>query len=515
MFQFQKKLPKQYALKICETNCVLNHFFPEKIECVINSEYFDYLLFLFSLGCYDIKEFTKKFRRVNARAIFDFLSGKNTLKELEPDDLKFLTKPYILDSYDDIVIPRSIYDYIKKHILQGIEGAENLLKSFESSDWPPEENSNNIDELEEDELLDISVELDYYEDENEDKNPYNNYIVHCPYWFDSSKWTSGLNKLDDQKKELIYNRLYSDANRIAIFTRYMFWRWEVLQDSVAERGETYYDDVSEFIKKQLVEIFDCLSKSIYYLGPLREEPKPLYPYSGNNDSFDLGRKGEYTANVLFLHGEKKNIFPLPNRKEDKKSEIKTIDAIKQWLAHIGIANDIKAELGSGITLKIKTPGSSKWDDLTNVGVGASQVIPIVVMCLTARKGTTLVFEQPELHLHPKMQTRLAEFFMAIADSGVQCIIETHSEHFINAMRLDIASDDLGKEKMLDKSIIYFVEKVQNATMFREIKINDLGIIPIWPKDFFDEGVNQTDRIILASSRKRAQKIHEDEEIDDE
>ncbi|MFP3091169.1 AAA family ATPase [Treponema sp. TIM-1] len=271
-------------------------------------------------------------------------------------------------------------------------------------------------------------------------------------------------------------------------------------------------DASYFIKNHLSEIFDCFSKSIYYLGPLREDPKPLYPYPSNNDSFDLGRKGEHTASVLFLHSKKKSDFPLPNQNKDK---VKTIDAIKQWLAYIGVADDIKAELDSGIALKIRTPGSSKWSNLTNVGVGVSQVIPIVVMCLTARKETTLVFEQPELHLHPKMQTRLAEFFMAIANSGVQCIIETHSEHFINAMRLNIAADDLGKEKMMDNSIIYFVEKIQNSSMFREVKINDLGIIPHWPKDFFDEGINQTDKIILASSKKRAKKIQEDEELDDE
>jgi predicted ATPase len=244
----------------------------------------------------------------------------------------------------------------------------------------------------------------------------------------------------------------------------------------------------------------------------------LYPYPGTNDSFDLGRKGEHTASVLFLHGEKEDRFPLPDWKGNQskeKEKIKTIDAIKQWLAYIGVAEDIKTELDSGIALKIKTPGSSKWSDLTNVGVGVSQVIPIVVMCLTARKGATLVFEQPELHLHPKMQTRLAEFFIAIACSGVQCIIETHSEHFINALRLNIASDDLGREKMLDTSIVYFVEKIQNSSLFREIKINDLGIIPQWPKDFFDEGINQTDKIILASAKKRAQKTIEDEELDDE
>jgi predicted ATPase len=225
---------------------------------------------------------------------------------------------------------------------------------------------------------------------------------------------------------------------------------------------------------------------------------------------------------LFLHGEEKvKDIPLPDQEETQNNNTGVVtikEAIRQWLAYIGIADDIQTEpVESGITLKIKTPGAAKWSDLTNVGVGVSQVIPIVVMCLIARKGTTLIFEQPELHLHPKMQTKLAEFFMAVANAGVQCIIETHSEHFINAMRYNIASAELGKEKMIDKSIIYFVEKApdSSASFFREIKINDLGIIPRWPRDFFDEGINQTDKIIQASSKKRALKLCEDEETDDE
>jgi predicted ATPase len=367
--------------------------------------------------------------------------------------------------------------------------------------------------LDEDEVLDIEVDPHYY-DGDDYESPVG-YIAYLGNYFDGFNWKYGLDELDTAKKELIYKRLYDDKNRIALFARYMFWRWEVDLESLSNPGEDPCDDVSDFIQNKLSYIFDLFSKSVYYLGPLREDPKALYPYPHNDDSFDLGRKGEHTAGVLFLHGEEENNFPLPDQKEGTV-KTKTIDAIKQWLSYIGVAGDIKAALtDSGITLKIQTPGSSKWSDLTNVGVGVSQVIPIVVMCLIANKGTTLIVEQPELHLHPKMQTKLAEFFMAVANSGVQCIIETHSEYFINAMRLNIASGDLGKEEMIDKSIIYFVEKIQNSSMFREIKINDLGIIPHWPKDFFDESINQTDKIILASSKKRAQKTPGDGEIDDE
>jgi predicted ATPase len=515
-FRFQKKLPKQYTLKTGGTNCVLNHFFPEEIKYKISKEYVDFLYILFFLGCYDAKEIAEKFGDKYLMSIKEDLIDNGNFWVLSSEIRKYLDKrraePFDFDDMD-IIIPPSIYEYIRDHILQKIEGVEGLLESFQYNDPDVFGDLQHADlyGLKEDELLDIDVYPDSYSDP---EYPFH-YVADPGYRFDGFRWKYELDKLEDQKKELIYKRLYANTNRIAIFARYMFWRWEVNLQSFSNPGSPD-DDASEFVKNHLSKIFDAFSKGICYLGPLREDPKPFYPYPGNSDSFDLGRKGEHTAGVLFLHGEKENNLPLPNRKEDEEEHtVKTIEAIKQWLSYIGVAEDIKTKLNSGIVLKIKTPGSSKWSDLTNVGVGVSQVIPIVVMCLTARKGNTLVFEQPELHLHPKMQTRLAEFFMAIANSGVQCIIETHSEYFINAMRLNIASDDLGKEKMLDNSIIYFVEKIQNSSIFREIKINDLGIIPHWPKDFFDEGIDQTDKIILASSKKRSQKFNDDEESDDE
>src|SRR5580698_5246676 len=89
----------------------------------------------------------------------------------------------------------------------------------------------------------------------------------------------------------------------------------------------------------------------------------------------------------------------------------------------------------GHELKVTTHGVERPHDLTNVGVGVSQVLPIVVMCLLAPVDSTMILEQPELHLHPAVQARLADFFLSIAKAGKQCIVETHSEYLINRLRL--------------------------------------------------------------------------------
>jgi hypothetical protein len=192
-----------------------------------------------------------------------------------------------------------------------------------------------------------------------------------------------LDELDNAKKELIYERLYDDKNRIAIFVRYMFWRWEVELESLSDPGEDPCDDVSDFILNKLSHIFDLFSKSIYYLGPLREDPKALYPYPNNDDSFDLGRKGEHTADVLFLHGGEEHEFPLPNQEGEKVKTAKTIDAIKQWLTHIGVAEDIKTELTeSGITLKITAVRFNHKTPPEKAEVGAKRFLAEAVLRYT-------------------------------------------------------------------------------------------------------------------------------------
>jgi predicted ATPase len=125
------------------------------------------------------------------------------------------------------------------------------------------------------------------------------------------------------------------------------------------------------------------------------------------------------------------------------------------------------------------------------------------MCLSAKEGSTLIIEQPELHLHPKMQTKLTDFFVAISQSGKQCIIETHSEHIINALRYRVAKTEAPDDvKLADDIQIYFVEKDEKGSLFKPITVDKYANISEWPDDFFDETQVVREKIIETVSKKR-------------
>lgn len=250
------------------------------------------------------------------------------------------------------------------------------------------------------------------------------------------------------------------------------------------------------------------SNSVKYLGPLRDEPKPLYPLAAHADPTDIGLQGEMTAAVLNLHRERliryipsaafgKTPFepsPVPRSLEA---------AVTDWLKYLGIAETAhsvdKGKLGHELKVSLSEGGPNH--DLTHVGVGVSQVLPILVMSLLADRDTTLIFEQPELHLHPKVQTRLADFFLSIVLSGKQCLIETHSEYLINRLRYRAAAEQ--KTNRVTESLkMYFVEKKDGASNFREVKVNEYGAILDWPEGFFDQSTQEAEEILRAAMEKR-------------
>jgi predicted ATPase len=247
---------------------------------------------------------------------------------------------------------------------------------------------------------------------------------------------------------------------------------------------------------------------VKYLGPLRDEPKALYPLATGIDPSDVGLRGEYTAAVLDLHKGKRirylptSSFQSPEVKPT--TSVRTLEAaVTDWLLYLGVAESVvtvdKGKLGH--ELKVVPPGLSQPHDLTHVGVGVSQVLPILVMCLLAEPDTTLVFEQPELHLHPRVQTLLGDFFLSMGLLGKQCVLETHSEYLINRLRFRAAAEK-EKSEFAKAMKMYFVEKRGDSSVFRPVVVNEFGAIPDWPDGFFDQSQSEAEQILRAATRKR-------------
>ena len=198
-------------------------------------------------------------------------------------------------------------------------------------------------------------------------------------------------------------------------------------------------------------------------------------------STDVGLKGENTAAVFEINKEKKIPFVDPSLFGDSKSgsmepkEVTLAEAVNSWLVYLGVAEKIETnDLGKiGHELKITTDIEEMEQDLTHVGVGVSQVLPILVMALLAEEDDVIILEQPELHLHPRVQSRLADFFVTMNALGKQCIVETHSEYLINRLRYLVAKSD--DRKIAEDTLIYFVEKEAGHSVYREITINKYGV----------------------------------------
>lgn len=285
-------------------------------------------------------------------------------------------------------------------------------------------------------------------------------------------------------------------------------------DAVSNSAEITKDGESitttqlpSFLRTAATHLENVFTKSVRYLGPLRDEPKALYPLAAGVDPTDVGLRGEYTAAVLDLHrGRRVRYTPttaFASAEIETTTSLRTLEvAVTDWLQYFGVAQSVltvdKGKLGH--ELKVIPPGLTEPHDLTHVGVGISQILPILVMCLLADVDTTLIFEQPELHLHPKVQTLLGDFFLSMALLGKQCILETHSEYLINRLRFRAAaskSDEIAKRIRM-----YFVEKHGDTSDFRPVVVNEFGAILDWPDGFFDQSQDEAEQIVRAATQKR-------------
>jgi predicted ATPase len=251
---------------------------------------------------------------------------------------------------------------------------------------------------------------------------------------------------------------------------------------------------------------DFFLTGVRYLGPLREEPKAVYPAEALARPDDVGVRGEHTAAVLDLNRNRQVQHIAPPGGQPGVQSVRLAEALEQWLQYLGVAQNVEIKDAGkfGRQLKVRTEKNGDFHDLTHVGVGVSQVLPIVVMCLLAPTPSLLLFEQPELHLHPKVQARLADFFLAMGKLDKQCLLETHSEYLVDRLRLRIAESH--SAEVLSMVKIYFTDKVNGDTVCKNVELTEFGSIKNWPDDFFDEAAEASSKILRAASAKRSKAL---------
>ncbi len=256
-----------------------------------------------------------------------------------------------------------------------------------------------------------------------------------------------------------------------------------------------------------------LRECIRYLGPLRDEPRAAYPDSPEGDDAYVGPKGEFTASVLQRHGDRKVSVPTPQPDgtiKTPRQPIQLITAVNRWAEYLDIGErfSVSDQGRFGIQMQVRQRDVEGDLDLTSVGTGVSQLLPVIVMCVQAPVGSLLLIEQPELHLNPRVQQRLTDFLLAIARSGRHLIVETHSEYLISRLRRHVAED---LDDALQNAIgIYFAKRVDGATTYDLVETNEYGGIEEWPENFFDQATEEEHAILSAAVKKRRAKAAQTE-----
>lgn len=247
--------------------------------------------------------------------------------------------------------------------------------------------------------------------------------------------------------------------------------------------------------------FERVLKSVFYVGPLREYPKRLYLWSGEVPDH-VGVKGERAVEAILAARDRP--FNLKERGKTKPLQ----QLVAERLKAMGLIHDFQVKpLGQHrkeYEVLVRTGPRQPEVKLTDVGFGVSQVLPVIVECFYVPRRSIVIFEQPEIHLHPRVQADLADLFVdAIrareggASRGCQFIVESHSEHFLRRLQRRIAEEELPR----DNAALYFVDTEDGSARIKALDVDDYGNIKNWPDGFFGDEMAEIVARMEAQARR--------------
>jgi predicted ATPase len=243
-----------------------------------------------------------------------------------------------------------------------------------------------------------------------------------------------------------------------------------------------------------------------YLQADRLTPRTHYERS---DSFDtqrmglLGAQGQFTPDYLANQGDRLEVSErrrCPISMSGVRSELigrivgtpRLSDQVSGWMQELSPGVRISASRLSAtdlVSLKFQYMSTeighdSKFRRPANVGFGLTYSLPVVTALLASPPGTLLLLENPEAHLHPRGQAALGTLIARVASDGVQVLVETHSDHVLNGIRLAVKNGIVDSQAC---QLCNFVRDTETAASYIEApSILPNGELSTWPVGFFDE-----------------------------
>lgn len=223
-------------------------------------------------------------------------------------------------------------------------------------------------------------------------------------------------------------------------------------------------------------------RRLSYLTAERIGPQDVYLLEDPNSTQVVGPKGEYAVSLLYWNRDEPVLHGLAIG-ENPPTLLHQVEARMDEFFP-GCSLEIQHVLRANVvTLGLRTSAATDFHRPVHVGFGLTQVLPIIVAALTRVPEDILLIENPEVHLHPAGQAKMGRFLSQVAATGVQVMIETHSDHVLNGIRRSVKDRIIGTDKVL---IHFFRDRNQEGDQVVSPVVDQAGNLDAWPGGFFDQ-----------------------------
>lgn len=265
-----------------------------------------------------------------------------------------------------------------------------------------------------------------------------------------------------------------------------------------DEASGYYQNLG--FLSDFVLAFENLFSQITYLGPLREYPQRSYIWSGERPQ-DVGLSGDEAIPALLA--ARAEGLTSPRLIKVRRSHKPIEQRILEWLQKMELIDSFSlepiAENRRDYEFRVKKNRNSSEVLITDVGFGVSQLLPVLVLCYYVPEYSTIILEQPEIHLHPKVQSDLADVLIdVVKNRNVQIILESHSEHLLLRLMRRIAEERISA----DETALYFCQISDGTSQIEHLNMDEYGNIRNWPQDFFGDSTGELIKKTRAEMQRR-------------
>ena len=255
---------------------------------------------------------------------------------------------------------------------------------------------------------------------------------------------------------------------------------------------------------QFTAAFESLFSHVYYLSPVRSHPQRCYHWDGKHPR-DLGMWGDKAIQAL-LSARLRNL-----QTDHNESALAIEERISVWLQQMELGDSFSlGPRGSldnnNYEIRIQKSPASAAVTLVDMGYGLGQFLPVLVLCYYVPEGSTLILEQPGIHLHPKAQSQLADLFIeVVTERKLQILVESHSEHLLTRLQRRIAEKKIAQ----DDTALYFCRNNDGFSTIERLEVNEFGEIKNWPENFFGDVMGDMFAMTDVQAKRMAQQNPED------